>query len=67
MQKIRKVGVVCDTRYTGVELLRLQAGYSKREIACITSHDEAGMPIIEMILSLRGYVELDLLTRRRQT
>jgi N-acetyl-gamma-glutamyl-phosphate reductase len=49
-----KVGIVGGTGYTGVELLRLLAVHPQAEVHTITSRKEAGMPVAEMVPSLRG-------------
>ena len=53
-----KVGIVGGTGYTGVELLRLLVGHPHAEVRAITSRKEAGMPVGEMFMSLRGLPQL---------
>ena len=53
-----KVGIVGGTGYTGVELMRLLAGYPQAELRTITSRKEAGMPVADMFASLRGIARL---------
>jgi N-acetyl-gamma-glutamyl-phosphate reductase len=55
--KIR-IGIVGGTGYTGVELLRLLARHPDAELVCITSRGEAGLPVVDMFPSLRGYIDL---------
>ena len=56
-QKLR-IGIVGGTGYTGVELLRLLAIHPHAELTAITSRGEAGLPVADMFLSLRGFVGL---------
>ncbi|MDH3636899.1 MAG: N-acetyl-gamma-glutamyl-phosphate reductase [Gammaproteobacteria bacterium] len=53
-----KVGVIGGTGYTGVELLRLLVMHPQAEIAAITSRGEAGVPVADLFMSLRGYLDL---------
>lgn len=53
-----KIGIVGGTGYTGVELLRLLAIHPDAELSVITSRSEAGLPVVDMFPSLRGYVNL---------
>lgn len=53
-----KVGIVGGTGYTGVELLRLLAYHPKAEVEVITSRGEAGKPVAELFLNLRGHYDL---------
>ncbi len=54
-----KVGIVGGTGYTGVELLRLLALHPQVELRAITSRADAGTPVSQMFLSLRGHVDLN--------
>ncbi len=54
-----KIGIVGGTGYTGVELLRLLAVHPDAELSVITSRGEAGLPVVDMFPSLRGYVNLN--------
>src|SRR6266853_958484 len=53
-----KVGIVGGTGYTGIELLRILARHPQSELVAITSRKEAGTPVAELFLSLRGAVAL---------
>jgi len=57
-RKMIKVGIVGGTGYTGVELLRMLAQHPDVELTAITSRKEAGMPVSDMFVSLRGRVDL---------
>jgi len=50
-----KVGIIGGTGYTGVELLRLLAVHPQVELRAITSRAEAGKPVAEPFLGLRGH------------
>ena len=56
-QKV-KVGIVGGTGYTGVELLRLLSIHPRIEIIAITSRGDAGLPVVNMFPSLRGFVDI---------
>jgi len=49
-----KIGIVGGTGYTGVELLRLLAQHPDADVRAITSRKEAGVPVRDMFVSLRG-------------
>ena len=53
-----KVGIVGGTGYTGVELLRLLAAHDGVQVTAITSRKEAGMAVVDMFPSLRGFYDL---------
>jgi N-acetyl-gamma-glutamyl-phosphate reductase len=53
-----KVGIVGGTGYTGVELLRLLSVHPDITLTAITSRGEAGMAVVDMFPSLRGYIDL---------
>src|ERR1700675_258650 len=46
--KMKKVGIVGGTGYTGVELLRILATHPDAELAIITSRKEAGTPVADI-------------------
>jgi len=49
-----KIGIVGGTGYTGVELLRLLAQHPDADVRAITSRKEAGVPVRDIFVSLRG-------------
>ncbi|WP_089727740.1 N-acetyl-gamma-glutamyl-phosphate reductase [Candidatus Thiosymbion oneisti] len=53
-----RVGIVGGTGYTGSELLRILMGHSQVSLAAITSRAEAGTPVAELFMHLRGQVDL---------
>jgi N-acetyl-gamma-glutamyl-phosphate reductase len=58
LAKMKKVGIVGGTGYTGVELLRILATHPETELATITSRKEAGTAVADMFPSLRRRVRL---------
>jgi N-acetyl-gamma-glutamyl-phosphate reductase len=56
--KMKKVGIVGGTGYTGVELLRILATHPEAELAVITSRKEAGTPVADLFPSLRRRVTI---------
>src|SRR5216683_6782184 len=52
------IGIVGETGYTGIELLRILAQHPQAELAAITSRKEAGIKVTELFPSLRGAVAL---------
>ena len=53
-----KVGIVGGSGYGGVELLRILLKHPEARVTAITSRKEAGMPVADVFLSLRGSVDL---------
>jgi len=53
-----RVGIVGGTGYTGSELLRILGSHTRVSLAAITSRAEAGTPVAELFVHLRGQVDL---------
>jgi len=53
-----RVGIVGGTGYTGSELLRILGGHTQVSLVTITSRAEAGTPVAELFVHLRGQVDL---------
>jgi len=53
-----RVGIVGGAGYTGLELLRILGSHARVSLAAITSRTEAGTPVAELFVHLRGQVEL---------
>jgi len=53
-----RVGIVGGTGYTGSELLRILGGHAQVSLVAITSRAEAGTPVAELFVHLRGQVDL---------
>jgi N-acetyl-gamma-glutamyl-phosphate reductase len=53
-----KVAVVGASGYTGVELVRLLAGHSEVEIACLTARQNAGQAMTSLFPSLLDRIDL---------
>lgn len=59
MIKVKKIGIVGATGYTGVELLRLLVKHPDVEIAYVTSRSNAGTRVDSIFPNLRGYLDLE--------
>lgn len=51
-------GVVGGSGYTGIELLRLLSGHPEVRVDVVTSRENAGRPVAEVIGELRGVTDL---------
>ena len=53
-----QVGIVGDTGYTGVELLRILVNHPDAEVVAITSRAEEGVRVDELYPNLRGHLDI---------
>lgn len=58
-----RVGIIGGTGYTGGELARLLCRHPDVEIRAMTSRQNAGRPVAEVLPHLRGYVDLEFTER----
>lgn len=58
-EKVKKIGIVGATGYTGVELLRLLVKHPDVEISYVTSRSNAGTRVDTMFPNLRGYIDIE--------
>ena len=57
--KVKKIGIVGATGYTGVELLRILVKHPDVEISYVTSRSNAGTRVDAMFPNLRGYIDIE--------
>ena len=56
--KLKRIGIVGGTGYTGVELLRMLATHAGVQVACLTSRSEAGKSVASLYPWLSQYGSL---------
>lgn len=56
-KRVKKIGIVGATGYTGVELLRILANHSEVSVHTVTSRAHAGTRVDAMFPNLRGYYD----------
>ena len=62
-----RIGIIGGTGFTGGELARLLCRHPEVEIAAMTSRQNAGRPVAEVLPYLRGYVGLDFTSSISET